>query len=377
MKKDAKTTYAQSSDIKSRTYIEYRRDMKKKAIAELESMDWIRDTVQREFPSRKVRVNKSGGDKFIWFLRKGGVTRDPDYEAQIDGERLLLEFQYADREDLPYYDFKLSKIGRKVRGQRVPHKDRAIIYIVKPLQSYAFLTPTWIHEHGQVGAVPAWGSRQAYRVPRGTFLPQLQKDPALADLISAINAKNAILQFQHELVDLMKDQLSYLLQAVIDDKRLVTIAPNDLDGFFKVSFILENIDRTPLNVNLWLVYLGTYLDAPLNTETTFKVSYCLDFLYSRATLQAQEIPGCVRTVKALTSLVQSFAQTDGSFKSSPTLSPLQETRFALFSLNVLEDLTQDMIHYYGIVDLDPITKIYQTVPFFEETARIITPSTSP
>jgi len=36
MKLDAKTTYAQSSDIKSRTYLEYRRDMKRKAIAELE-----------------------------------------------------------------------------------------------------------------------------------------------------------------------------------------------------------------------------------------------------------------------------------------------------------------------------------------------------
>ncbi len=34
-KKDAKMVYAQSSDIKARSYLEYRRDMKKKAIAEL------------------------------------------------------------------------------------------------------------------------------------------------------------------------------------------------------------------------------------------------------------------------------------------------------------------------------------------------------
>ena len=33
---DTKTIYAQSSDIKSRTYLEYRKDMKQKAIAELE-----------------------------------------------------------------------------------------------------------------------------------------------------------------------------------------------------------------------------------------------------------------------------------------------------------------------------------------------------
>ena len=37
MKLDGKTIYAQSSDIKSRTYLEYRKDMKRKAIAELRS----------------------------------------------------------------------------------------------------------------------------------------------------------------------------------------------------------------------------------------------------------------------------------------------------------------------------------------------------
>ena len=45
--KDAKTIYAQSSDIKSRTYLEYRRDMKQKAIAELEILPWLRKKIQR------------------------------------------------------------------------------------------------------------------------------------------------------------------------------------------------------------------------------------------------------------------------------------------------------------------------------------------
>jgi hypothetical protein len=39
MKTNSKIIYAQSSDIKSRTYLEYRKDMKKKAIAELETID--------------------------------------------------------------------------------------------------------------------------------------------------------------------------------------------------------------------------------------------------------------------------------------------------------------------------------------------------
>jgi len=71
---DAKTIYAQSSDIKSRTYLEYRKDMKKKAIIELELQEWLNETAKKVFEDRSLKIKKGGGDKFIWFLRKGGIT---------------------------------------------------------------------------------------------------------------------------------------------------------------------------------------------------------------------------------------------------------------------------------------------------------------
>jgi hypothetical protein len=62
MKKDAKMIYAQSSDIKARTYLEYRRDMKKKAIAELEIREWIEEKLERELGYGNIKVEKYGGD---------------------------------------------------------------------------------------------------------------------------------------------------------------------------------------------------------------------------------------------------------------------------------------------------------------------------
>lgn len=112
---DAKTTYAQSSDIKSRTYLEYRRDMKKKAIAELEILEWLQEKLANIYKNRKAIVLKSGGDSFLWFLRKGGITREPDFEVRINNEKYYFEFQYADRVDLDFYDFKISKVGKKVK----------------------------------------------------------------------------------------------------------------------------------------------------------------------------------------------------------------------------------------------------------------------
>ena len=89
MNLDGKTIYAQSSDIKSRTYLEYRKDMKKKAIAELEILEWLEDKVKELYPHQSVKVYKSGGDKFLWFLRKGGVTREPDYIAEVDDKKVI------------------------------------------------------------------------------------------------------------------------------------------------------------------------------------------------------------------------------------------------------------------------------------------------
>ena len=108
MNLDGKTIYAQSSDIKSRTYLEYRKDMKKKAIAELEILEWLEDKVKELYSHKSVKVYKSGGDKFLWFLRKGGVTREPDYIADVDDKKIEFEFQYAEKADLKFYYFKVS-----------------------------------------------------------------------------------------------------------------------------------------------------------------------------------------------------------------------------------------------------------------------------
>ena len=138
MKSDGKTIYAQSSDIKSRTYLEYRKDMKKKAIAELEVLEWIESIVKQLYPEKQVKVYKSGGDKFLWFLRKGGVSRESDFIAKIGNENIEFEFQYAEKTDLEFYDFKVSKVAKKKGAKREPIKDKFFVYIHKPLLKYAY-----------------------------------------------------------------------------------------------------------------------------------------------------------------------------------------------------------------------------------------------
>jgi len=56
---NGKTTYAQSSDIKSRTYLQYRKDMKKKAIAELEFLDWLKIKLPKVYHQKQVEVSSN------------------------------------------------------------------------------------------------------------------------------------------------------------------------------------------------------------------------------------------------------------------------------------------------------------------------------
>lgn len=366
-KKDAKLVYAQSSDIKSRTYIEYRKDMKKKAISELEIIEWLQEKLKNSFGVERVRVEKFGGDRFIWFLRKGGITRDPDFIAHIgectsNCKKIFIEFQYAEREDLKYYDFKISKVAKKIKGKRVPHSARIFLYVVKKSHRYAFIEPKWIMEHGELGVVPAWGNRQAYRVPREIFEKILKYDETLVPVIKTIDAKTVLLNFQHRLLDIWKNELAKELESVIDKENLIKIRPKTLEGFFRVCFILDHLSKAPENSNLWLIYLLSYANSEVTLKEVAMLVYSIDFVYSKIThLKDHELRELEEKIHLLLKIINEYYnETEGLYRSSPKESPLEETRYALFSINLIEDIIQDAIIHHN-ANFEPITKIYQNV----------------
>ena len=94
--------------------------------------------------NKRSSVEKYGGDRFIWFLRKGGITREPDFIIKHPNTKTeYMEFQYAQKE-LKAYDFKVSKIAPKSRKlkKRVPREDTVILYVIKPTCEFAFLKPS-------------------------------------------------------------------------------------------------------------------------------------------------------------------------------------------------------------------------------------------
>jgi hypothetical protein len=370
IKLNGKTIYAQSSDIKSRTYLEYRRDMKKKAIAELEVLEWLEGKFKQLYPKKQVKVYKSGGDKFLWFLRKGGVSREPDFIAQIEDISVEFEFQYAEKMDLEFYDFQVSRVAKKIGGKRGPIDNKFFVYIHKPLLKYAIFKPDWIIKDGEYGMVEAWRS-YAFRVPKNNFEELLRYDESLKIICGSIDAKHYILNFQHDLIDINKEKLSHLLQRVIDENKIVQIIPKDLDSFFKVCFILDNINKIPRNANLWLAYLLSYISNDVTLEEVSKIVYCIDFLYSKIQLKPNELARLVSSVRDLLMKVKIYHKKDGSYRSSLEVSPIDETRYALFSINLLEELIQDLIFYYSVTEVEPIKKIFENVENVEKTYTLL------
>lgn len=372
MPQDAKTTYAQSSDIKSRTYLQYRYDMKKKAIAELEVLGWLQQKLSKDNPGKSVTVTKSGGDRFLWFLRKGGISRDPDYVATIDGESIEIEFQYGKKRDLPFCDFKVSKVAKKNRktGEREPLKGRIFLLVDWAGPRYAMVEPQWIYENGEYGMVPAWRS-YAFRVPSGKFNEKFTEDISLKPICDTIDAKNAVLEFQHGWIDVNREELSAELQQIVDEDHLIKVVPKDMESFFKVCFVLDHIDKSPKNAGLWLVYLISWIREDLPLCDLSKIVYCLDFLYSKVDLKRNEIAILQESIPALLSKVKSCSMADGTYQSSAKHAPLEETRCALFSINLLEDLMQDMIYYYPEVTFKPVQRIFENVADVNKTKILI------
>lgn len=335
--------------------------MKKKAIAELEIKEWLEEKLKEKHQTDNVKVTKSGGDSHLWFLRQGGaISGVPDYKALIDGSEYYIEFQYADRDDLDFYDFKVSKVGVKKGGKRIPHDDRLFLYIIKPSGSFAFFNPDWIMKNGEEKGVPAWGNRTAFRIKNTLFKSIFVTDDDLSPVIESINKKNRLLEIQSHFIDRERENFSGELQAVVDEERFFKIVPKTLAGFYKSCFILDNIDRHPKNFPLWLVYGTSFYSDNLNSYEFTQLIYSIDYLYGRAVdLSENEINALIRTVQNFSRYIERIQEK--KFRTSVDLSPREEIVNFLFAVNLYEDLVQELRYVEGIRNIGPIGKIFQSI----------------
>ncbi len=357
---DSKEVYAQSSDIRSRTYLQYRADMKRKAIVELEMISWFENKLKELYETTNVTVAKGGGDAHIWFLRSSKISGDPDYVAYIDGEKHNFEFQYTSKDDLPFYDFKVSKVGKKIKGRRIPHSDREFLYILMPSNQFAIFSPEWVMENGKEAGVPAWGNRTAFRVPEDKFKSLFRFDNKLSEEIESVHKKTKLLDVQSRFLQNESKSLSTDLQNIIDQEKTFKIVPKTLDGFYKACFLMDTINKRPENHSLWLVYGSSFFSDELNSRELARLVYSLDFLYGGSDeLTENVLNSFVQFVKKLADHI-AFMQ-EQNLQTCTSLSPMEEIVNFLFTVNLYEDIAQELRCLYGVDCFDPIRKIFQTV----------------
>jgi len=373
---DSKGVYAQSSDIRSRTYLQYRSDMKRKAIVELEIMDWFERKLRELHKTDNVTVEKSGGDAHMWFTRSGKISGEPDYVACINNEEHRFEFQYANDGNLPSYDFKVSKVGKKVRGKRVPHSDRKFLYILMPSNQFAVFSPEWVMQNGKEEGVPAWGNRTAFRVPRDKFSEIFRSGRALAGEIEVTNKKIKLLETQSEFIENESKRLSGELQCVVDHERTFRIVPKTLDGFYKACFLMDQISRRPENHSLWLVYGSSFYSDELNSRELALLIYSLDFLYGGSeSLEKNVLDSFVSVMQRITARITSTQKR--GLKTCADLSPKEEIVNFLFTVNLYEDIVQELRCLYEVDCFPPVRKIFQSVENPDSIFRQISDSGSP
>lgn len=284
-----------------------------------------------------------------------------------DGESRLYEFQLAeDTTKLQFFDFKVSKVGKKQGGQaRMPYTDRDFFYIIKDTAQYAFIAPEWIAQSGQVRGVPAWGNRMAYRVPREVFLPLLVDGGAdLKQVITVVDNKNYLLEFQSKFMEQEAHQLSRELQQVIDEERLLSIVPRTLDGFYRVCFLLEKIGKQPDAPGVWMVYLMSFFNDNMKTADFARYIYALDFLYFKCrSVQENERIALEKAIKQAMVYIGERFTTAGEnvFTADPNEVPIESLRQILFAVNLLEDIRQDVAVNLEVV-VPKATTIFEMVP---------------
>ena len=79
-------------------------------------------------------------------------------------------------------------------------------------------------------------------------------------------------------------------------------------------------------------------------------------------MRENELKSLVSTINKIKVLLKSFKRLNGSYHSDKRFSPIEDTQYALFVINILEDITQDILFYYdSSLDLTPISKIFEDV----------------
>lgn len=373
--------YAQSSDIKSRTWEQYREDMKRKAIAELECLGLLRTLLIEASGDRSVTVHKHGVDEVLWFNPQAKPSGQPDYRATwSDGREWLYEFKNSTEPDLAFFDFKKTNVRRRGRAPHKPHDDRDIFYVARAEAKNGFVSPRWVMENGRVGPVPAWGNREAYRVPRDRFLPMLSDGgERLRTVLQTMKLKEVLLDFQAGFVRSEQERLAGRLRRVVDDGVAFSVMPKTLGGFFEACFLMKHLTKFPDDAGLWLVYLFSLLDDEIVPIQLARAMYAIDSLYFRAIdasergLRENEHRIMVDGLRRVDTKVRAYAWSGGSL--DPTVSPLEELRQMVFVVNLFEDWRQDVFYRWGErpppPEVRPARTIFESIPDVAGVARRI------
>jgi len=127
-------------------------------------------------------------------------------------------------------------------------------------------------------------------------------------------------------------------------------------------FYLDHLKKVPENAKLWLIYLLSYSNTKLKLKDIARLVYSIDFVYSKIQqFEENELNELTDKIEKLINLINSYYDPKkGLYAFSIYESPLEETRYALFSINLLEDVIQYSIYYHN-TRFKPITKIYQCV----------------
>lgn len=368
--------YAQSSDIKSRTWEQYRADMKRKAIVELECLGLLRSLLEERAGGQPVTVEKHGVDAVLWFNAKAKPSAEPDYRAILpDGTTRLYEFKHAREPNLRSFDIKKTSVHRPGRPPHTAHADRDIFYVARAEGKHGFITPEWIMAHGPIGPVPAWGNRPAYRVPRNDFLPMLSDGgERLQSVIRRIEDKELLLEFQSCFLEAEQQRLSGRLRRVVDEGAPFSVVPKTLDGFFEVCFLIRHLKQFPDDSGLWLVYLFSLLSEGMRTDLLARAMYAIDCLYFRAIdeagLRENEHRVMIDGLRRIQNYIENFSWNLRA--TDPHQAPIDELRHMVFVVNLFEDVRQDVFYRWGERPRPPVvtptSRIFESIPDVAEVA---------
>ena len=169
-------------------------------------------------------------------------------------------------------------------------------------------------------------------------------------VVRVIDQKNNMLERSNNVIQGESERIARLLEQLVDSWQEVILCAKSLNDLFQICFLLDKLKKIPDRNHEWIKLVHDNYAIGDSTQELAYMMFIVDFLYG-GTSELDD-----PTLKAIIGMMMKIQQSIASLLETGLDDNL------LFSINLYEDVIQELRILHNVNEFPSVERIYQTIP---------------